>query len=251
MSIAAALLAFAVGITLGLVGGGGSILANPILVYVMGISPQSAIVMGYPIIGGAALVGAAQHWKAGTIALRTTVPVGIAAVLGAWLGTQLVFRLGLDGQVRFALLSATMILAGLAMLRDTFRSEPKPGRADPTWPALLAIGTVVGALTGVIGVGGGFVMVPALIVLGGLELRRAVATSLLVIAMSTTASFLAQRTAADVQWAVIVPFGAAVAAGIVTASLVAARVPQQALKRAFAGVLVVTGALIMYQYLTI
>ena len=251
MSIAAVVLAFAIGLTLGLVGGGGSILANPALVYVVGINPQSAIVMGYPIVGGAALIGAIQHWRAGTIALRTTVPVGLAAMVGAGLGTQLVFSLGLDGQVRFALLSVTMVAAGLAMLRDTLRKAPPTPRGEPTWPALLGIGVAVGALTGVVGVGGGFLMVPALIVLGGLELRRAVGTSLLVIAMSTTVSFIAQRSAADVRWDIILPFGTSPAAVLVAAAFVVARIPQRALKQAFASLLVVVGSLIMYQYLTI
>jgi uncharacterized membrane protein YfcA len=215
------------------------------------MSPQSAIVMGYPIVGGAALVGALQHWRAGTIALGTTVPVGIAAVIGAWLGTQLVYRLGLDGQVRFALLSVTMIGAGLAMLRDALRKSPPQPRAAPTWPALLTIGVAVGALTGVVGVGGGFLMVPALIVLGGLELRPAIGTSLLVIAMSTTASFFAQRASADVDWGIILPFGASSAAGLVAGSLLVAHIPQRALKMSFASLLVLVGALIMYQYLTI
>lgn len=251
MSIIAYLLAFGIGITLGLVGGGGSILANPVLVYVIGVSPQAAIVMGYPIVGGAALVGAIQHWRAKTIALGTTVPVGVAAMLGAWLGTQLVVRLGLDGQVRFALLALTMIVAGGAMLRDTLRRTPPVPREEPSWPALLAIGIAVGMLTGVVGVGGGFIMVPALILVGGLELRRAIGTSLLVIAMSTAASFFAQRGATDVDWGIILPFGITTAAGLVAGSLLVSRIPQRALKQGFAGVLVLVGALIMYQYLTI
>ncbi len=251
MLIVALALAVGIGLTLGLVGGGGSILANPVLVYVLGVSPQSAIVMGYPIVGGAALIGAIQHWRSGTIDPRTTLPVGVAAMVGAWLGTRLVFALGLDGQVRFALLSLTMIAAGLAMLRDTLRQAPERTRTEPTWPALLLIGVGVGALTGVVGVGGGFLMVPALILLGGLELRRAVATSLLVIAMSTATSFLAQRGSADVHWDIILPFGAAVAAGIVAASFLVARIPQRAIKLAFAALLVLVGALILYQYLTL
>jgi uncharacterized membrane protein YfcA len=251
MSIVGLALAFGVGITLGLVGGGGSILTNPILVYALGVSPQAAIVMGYPIVGGAALIGAAQHWRAGTIAPRTTVPVGLAAMLGAWLGTQLVFTLGIDGQVRFALLSVTMVLAGFAMLYDARRQVPPTPRAAPRWPALLAIGVGVGALTGLVGVGGGFIMVPALIVLGGLELRRAVGTSLLVIAMSTAASFAAQRGSSDVDWSVVVRFAASMAVGILVGSSVVERVPPRALKQAFAATLVIVGALIMYQYLTI
>lgn len=251
MSIVAGLLAFGIGLTLGLVGAGGSVLTNPVLVYVLGVSPQSAIVMGYPIVGGAALVGALQHWRSGTIALRTTLPVGVAAIGGAWLGTQLVFRLGLDGQVRFALLSVAMVLSGLAMLRDARRKEPSVPRDARSVAALLPVGVVVGMLTGVVGVGGGFLMVPALVVLGGLELRRAVATSLLVIAMTTTVSFLAQRGTADVRWDLIVTFGLATIAGLVVASRLASRVPQRALKQGFAALLVVLGGAILYQYLTI
>jgi uncharacterized membrane protein YfcA len=251
MSIVALALAFGVGITLGLVGGGGSILTNPILVYSLGVSPQSAIVMGYPIVGIAALIGAAQHWRAGSIAPGTTMPVGLAAMVGAWLGTQAVWALGLDGQVRFALLSMTMVLAGAAMLHDTLRKTPPTPRATTSWPALLAIGVGVGALTGLVGVGGGFIMVPALIVLGGIELRRAIGTSLLVIAMSTTASFVAQRGSTDVDWGIVVRFAAATAVGLLIGSLLVERIPQRALKQAFASLLVVTGALIMYQYLTI
>jgi uncharacterized membrane protein YfcA len=137
------------------------------------------------------------------------------------------------------------------MLRDTLRRTPPTPRGEPTWPALLAIGVAVGMLTGVVGVGGGFIMVPALILLGGLELRRAIGTSLLVIAMSTAASFFAQRGATDVDWGIILPFGLTTAIGLLAGSLLVSRIPQRALKQAFAGVLVLVGALIMYQYLTI
>ena len=246
-----AALAFGIGVVLGLVGGGGSILTNPVLVYAAGVSPAGAIVMGYPIVGGAALLGAVQHLRAGTIAARTTVPMGLAAMLGAWLGTRIVIALGLDGQVRFALLSLTMVLAGAAMLRDVWRAAPPRAGAVARWPALLAIGVGVGVLTGVVGVGGGFLIVPALIILGGLELRPAVGTSLLVIAMSTSASFMAQRGDADVDWGIVLPFLALAGAGLLAATAVAARLPQRALKGAFAVALVGIGGTILVQYLTV
>lgn len=247
----AALLALLIGVVLGLVGGGGSILTNPVLVYAAGASPAGAIVMGYPIVGGAALLGAVQHLRAGTITARTTVPLGLAAMLGAWLGTRLVITLGLDGQVRFALLSVTMILAGVAMLRDVRRTAPPRPASETRWASLLAIGIAVGVLTGVVGVGGGFLIVPALIILGGLELRPAVGTSLLVIAMSTTASFLAQRSTADVDWGLVLPFLGLAAVGLLAANAVASRVPQRAIKAAFALALVAIGGVILHQYLTV
>lgn len=243
--------ALGIGLVLGLVGGGGSILTNPALVYVAGASPAGAIVMGYPIVGGAALLGALQHFKARTIHPGSTLPMGLAAMAGAWLGTRIVFALGLDGQLRFALLSLTMILAGAAMLRDVRRTTPPRPRTGRHWAPLLAIGVVVGVLTGIVGVGGGFIIVPALIVLGGLEFRPAVGTSLVVIAMSTTVSFLSQRATADVDWGIVLPFLGTAAAGLLGGTAIAARVPQRALKGAFAVALVGLGGTILFQYLTV
>ncbi|MEN9791531.1 MAG: hypothetical protein RLZZ63_1189 [Gemmatimonadota bacterium] len=241
MTPLAAFLALAIGVVLGLVGGGGSILTQPILHHVVGLSTESAIVLGYPIVGITALIGAARHLRSGAITLRGTLPMGIAAMGGAWLGTRTVTWLGLSGETRFLLLAGMMVLAGTAMLRDVLRTHP----LEPTEPhpaALIATGVVVGAITGIVGVGGGFLMVPALVVLGGQPMRQAVATSLLVISLSTALAFALQRRDAQVDWSIGLPFAALAVIGMLGSASLLQRIPQRPLKGVFALTLIIIGA---------
>ena len=249
MSILAATLALLIGLTLGLLGGGGSILTVPVFVYALGLDPKRAIAMSLPVVGGAALVGAIQHWRKGNVALRTAVPFGAAAMLGAFTGARLAG--GLNGQLQLAIFSVVMIAAALAMFQSARAAEPATPRAAQSWPALLAIGVGVGAVTGLVGAGGGFLIVPALVILGGLSMPQAVGTSLLVIAMNTTAGFLGYRGTVDIDWHLVMKFGGVTAIGIVAGSSLVQYVPQRALKQAFAGLLVVIGSMILYQYLTV
>lgn len=241
MTLLASLLALGIGIVLGLVGGGGSILTQPVLHHVVGLSTESAIVLGYPIVGITALVGAVRHLRSGAITLRGTVPMGLTAMVGAWLGTRTITWLGLSGETRFLLLAGMMILAGVAMLRDVLSTHP----LEPTEPhltALLATGVGVGALTGIVGVGGGFLMVPALVVLGGQAMRQAVATSLLVISMSTALAFALQRADAPVDWGIGLPFVALTVIGMLGSASLLQRIPQRPLKGIFALTLIIVGA---------
>jgi len=241
MTPLAALLALGIGVVLGLVGGGGSILTQPVLHHVVGLSPESAIVLGYPIVGITALVGAIRQLRTGAITLRGTIPMGIAAMGGAWLGTRTVSWLGLSGATRFLLLAGTMLVAGVAMLRDVLRDRPLEP-TDPHPAGLIVTGVVVGALTGIVGVGGGFLMVPALVVLGGQPMRQAVGTSLLVISMSTALAFALQRGDAQVDWTIGLPFLALTVIGMLASASLLQRVPQRPLKGIFALTLIIIGA---------
>lgn len=249
MSIVAAALALVIGLTLGLLGGGGSILTVPVFVYALGLDPKRAIAMSLPVVGGAALVGAVQHWRKGNVALRTALPFGAAAMLGAFAGARLAG--GLNGQVQLAIFSLVMLAAAVAMFRSARASQPATPRAAQSWPALLAIGVGVGAVTGLVGAGGGFLIVPALVILGGLSMPQAVGTSLLVIAMNTSAGFLGYQGTVDIDWPLVVRFGSVTAIGILAGSSLVQYVPQRALKQAFAGLLVVVGSMILYQFLTV
>jgi len=136
-----------------------------------------------------------------------------------------------------------MILAGVAMLRDVLSTHPlEPTEPHPT--ALLATGVGVGALTGIVGVGGGFLMVPALVVLGGQAMRQAVATSLLVISMSTALAFALQRADAPVDWGIGLPFVALTVIGMLGSASLLQRIPQRPLKGVFALTLIIVGALL-------
>ncbi len=249
MSIVAIGLALAIGLTLGLLGGGGSILTVPVFVYALGLDPKLAIAMSLPVVGGAALVGAIQHWRKGNVALRTALPFGLAAMVGAFAGARL--ATGINGHVQLAIFSVVMIAAALSMFHSARAAEPAIPRAAPSWPSLLAIGVGVGAVTGLVGAGGGFLIVPALVILGGLGMSQAVGTSLLVIAMNTTAGFLGYQGSVDIDWALVLKFGAVTAIGILVGSSLVHRVSQRALKQAFAVLLLVVGSMILYQYLTI
>jgi uncharacterized membrane protein YfcA len=249
MSILAIVLALVIGLTLGLLGGGGSILTVPVFVYALGFDPKRAIAMSLPVVGGAALVGAVQHWRKGNVALRTALPFGGAAMVGAYTGAR--FAAYLNGHVQLAIFAIVMIAAALSMFRSAQRPGPETPGASTSWVALIAIGVGVGSITGLVGAGGGFLIVPALVILGGLPMSQAVGTSLLVIAMNTASGFLGYRGTVDVDWSLVVMFGGVTAVGIVAGSALMQYVPQRALKRAFAVFLVLVGSLILWQYGTL
>jgi len=161
---------------------------------------------------------------------------------GAWAGTRLVAVLGIAGETRFLLLAGTMVVAGAAMLRDVIRDHP-PVPQDRHPAALLLTGVAVGALT-VVGVGGGFLMVPALVLLGGLPMRLAVGSSLVIISMSTALAFALQRHDAAVDWTLGLPFLALTITGMLVSSAIVHRIPTRPLKGAFALTLLIVGALL-------
>ncbi|MEY4609018.1 MAG: hypothetical protein RL625_1235 [Gemmatimonadota bacterium] len=247
MTPLAALLALLVGLTLGLLGGGGSILTVPVFVYALGIEPKRAIAMSLPVVGGAALIGAWRHWRAGNVTLRTALPFGGAAMLGAYLGARL--AAGIDGTVQLMLFAIVMIAAATAMARSAAKPESTTPRSAPAWPALLSIGAAVGAVTGLVGAGGGFLIVPALVLLGGLPMKAAVGTSLLVIAMNTSAAFIGYQGTVVIDWPLVLRIGGITAVGIIAGTALVPHVSQRALKGAFAALLFIIGTSILWQQL--
>ena len=181
-----------VGLSLGLLGGGGSILAVPVLVYVAHLAPADAIGLSLVIVGATSVAGAVAHGRAGAVDWRAALPfagAGIATAFAGGLLTRLV-----PGRVLLLAFAALMIGVGVWMLARGRRGRhddaaatprpPRPGRA-------LAAGALVGAVTGFLGVGGGFLVVPALLAFTGLDIRRAVGTSLVVIAINSAAALAA------------------------------------------------------------
>jgi hypothetical protein len=246
MIVLAILLALLVGLTLGLLGGGGSILTVPTLVYALGVEPKSAVVMSLPIVGGAALVGAVQQWRVGHIALKSAVPFGIAAMVGAFAGARVAVLL--SGRTQLFILGAVMLVAAVSLMWPprVVSQLPEAGVRRSSL-GLLSIGVGVGVLTGLVGVGGGFLIVPALVVLGGLSMTHAVGTSLLVIAMNTAAAYAGHHGAQAVLWDFVLLFGAIVAVGIVVGGRVIRRVNQTVLKRAFSVLILVIALLLIWQ----
>ena len=237
-------LAALIGLTLGLLGGGGSILTVPVLVYVLGFGAKPAIAMSLPVVGVTSLIGAALHWRLGNVRVRTALTVGALAMAGAFAGAKLSALL--SGAAQLTLLAAVMLAAAASMLRGSkLQHEPRDDRA-PRLTLLVPASLGVGLLTGLVGIGGGFLIVPALVLLARVPMRQAVGTSLLVIAMNSASGFAGYFGTIDLDWKFLSAFTALAVAGALAGTALVARVPQAALKRGFAVFLLVMGGFVLY-----
>ncbi|MFF8774466.1 sulfite exporter TauE/SafE family protein [Kitasatospora sp. NPDC015120] len=225
-----------VGLVLGGLGGGGGILAVPALIYLLGLSPAEASTAALLIVLATSISAIVAHTRAGTIRWRTALAFAAAGLLPAALAGAAAARLPqsvLTGA--FALVAA---LAGVRMLRPA-RPAPADGPASGARPGRAAAsGAGLGALTGLLGVGGGFLAVPALVGAVGLTMEAAVGTSLPVIAVNASASLVTRGGgAAGLDWAVIAPFTAAAVLGAWDGKRLAARLSGAVLQRTFAALL--------------
>ena len=239
-------LAVLIGVALGMLGGGGSILTVPVFVYVMDIAPKDAIAMSLPVVGTTSLVGALGHWREGNVDWNAVAVFGPLAMLGALGGARLAAFL--SGPVQLLVLGAVMLLAGLLMLRGGVPSDGLDA-APRDWRRYLVLavaGVAVGALTGLVGVGGGFLIVPALVLFVGLPMKRAIGTSLLVIALSTMTALTGYREA-SIAWRVVAIFTALTVAGALVGTRAVRVVPGYGLRRAFGVLVLLLGAFLLYE----
>jgi len=240
--------AVVIGLSLGLLGAGGSILTVPVLVYLVGQVDKVAIAGSLAIVGGISLVGALPYMLQRRIDWRSVALFGLPGMAGtygvAYLAT---FVSGPFQLIVFALL---VVAAGGLMIRPVTGGEaPPPPQAY--WK-IMAEGFCVGIITGFVGVGGGFLIVPALVLLGGLSMHIAIGTSLLIIALKSFSGFykyldVLSELQLSLDWNVIWLFTALGIGGSFVGSLVSARVPQQTLRRAFACFLFVIGTSILWK----
>lgn len=238
------LFAALIGLALGTLGGGGSILTVPVLVYVLGFDPKLAIVMSLPVVGAAALVGVVSHWRAGNVRLQTAAIFGSIAMVGSYTGARA--SVWFSGQAQLLILGTVMVAAAVSMLRNAAAEEPRDS-ASPRPALLLAVGLGVGVLTGLIGIGGGFLIVPALVILGRVPMKSAVGTSLLVIALNSTSGFLGHYGREVIPWGFVIRFTSVAMIGILAGTALVRHIPTRQLKRAFAFLLIVIGVLILWQ----
>jgi uncharacterized membrane protein YfcA len=236
-------LAAVIGVSLGLLGGGGSVLTVPVLVYVLGFEAKPAIAMSLAVVGTTSLAAAVQHRRMGNLRLEPAIAFGLLAMAGAFAGARLATLL--SGTMQLALLAIVMIAAAGSMLRGE-RADAE-SRAAPKPALLAAAGGGVGVLTGIVGIGGGFLIVPALVVLARLPMRQAVGTSLLVIAMNSAAGLAGYLGTVTLDWAFLAGFTAAAIGGAIVGARLAALVPQRALERGFVVFLFAVGVLVLYR----
>lgn len=234
-------LAVVIGISLGLLGGGGAILTVPVLVYVLGVGMKQAVPMSLVVVGLTSLMGVVQHHRSRNVNLRAVVAFGPAAVVGSVLGSALALRVTAGFQL--AVFGTVLLVAATLMLRGGTPAAT-PAAARPL-PVLAGIGGGVGLLTGLVGVGGGFLYVPSLALLGGLEMRQAVGTSLALITVSCAAGLAAYMGRVDIDWRLVAGFTALAFVGVRIGAALVPRVSQPALRRAFAVLMLVMGVAVL------
>jgi uncharacterized membrane protein YfcA len=224
-------LAFGMGLTLGLLGAGGSILTVPLLVYVLGVEPKEAISSSLFIVATTSVVALARHAPSGRVRWRVGLIFAAFSTVGAYVGGRAAEWV--PAPVLLALLATVMLATGITMLAPARRAA-RPGRRPSRPAALAAEALVLGGFMGLVGAGGGFALVPALARLGGLSMHEAVATSLLVIALNALGGFAGHASHAGAAWTLTALLAAAAAAGAVTGGALTPRVPQDVLRRLFA-----------------
>jgi uncharacterized protein len=239
--------AAAIGLSLGLLGAGGSILTVPVLVYLVGQDEKAAIAESLAIVGGIALVGGVIAAFERRVHWRSVVFFGLPTMAGTYLGAGL--ARWASGATQLAVFAAVMLLAAFFMARRPPESAPGPPR--DLWRIPLQ-GVAVGALTGFVGVGGGFLIVPALVLLGGIAMPLAIGTSLWIIGLGALTGFARYTSVlADLghtpDWRLIGLFLVLGVLGALVGGRLARRIPQQRLRRGFAGVLLLMGAAIFVQ----
>ncbi len=252
MNALAVLGALLIGVSLGLLGSGGSILTVPVLVYVIGQPEKIAIAGSLAIVGSIALAGAVPWALSKHVHWRSVLWFGVPGILGTVGGAAL--SAFVSGEVQLIVFALVMLIAAWFMLRGSPTVSPAPGAADHRRPiAKLALdGVAVGALTGFVGVGGGFMIVPALVLLGRLDMHRAVGTSLVIIALKSFAGFAQYLVVLDalelaVDWQVIGVFTAIGIGGSVVGNRIGRRVPQATLKRGFGALLIPMALYILWR----
>lgn len=239
-----------IGLSLGVLGGGGSILTVPILVYVAGFEAKEAIAASLFVVGVTSAVSVISHARGGRVVWRTGLIFGAAGMAGAFVGGLLGGRI--PGQILLIAFAVMMVATSIAMLRGRKNAGGNDAAADPVKHELplgrvLLDGAVVGLVTGLVGAGGGFLVVPALALLGGLPMSVAVGTSLVVIAMKSFAGLAGYLTTVHLDWGLTLAVTAAAIMGTLIGSRLAGRIPEATLRKAFGWFVLAMGTFVLTQ----
>lgn len=240
--------ALLIGLSLGLLGSGGSILTVPVLVYLVGQDPKVAIAGSLLIVGIISIFSAIPYARQKLVQWRTVVLFGVPGMVGAYLGAFLAHYV--SDEVQMLVFSLLMLSAAYLMFKP-MKLEASDGKARANYKIAID-GLVVGAITGLVGVGGGFLIIPALVLLGGLSMRLAVGTSLVIITFKSFVGFYEYLNVLEglnlsIDWYVVTIFSVLGILGGWLGHKVSSRVDQAMLKKGFAVFLVLMGAFILYK----
>ncbi len=252
MSLTAILAGLVTGLVLGIFGSGGSIVTTPALLYLLQVEPKSAIAMSLGIVAVTASIAAIQHWRAGNVNMKVTAVFGLFGVVGTYAGARLgvitpvVIQLTLFALVMYA--AAWKMLKPSRPHRSVGAAVVEHGEVCTSGKCMAHIamhGVVVGVLTGLVGVGGGFLIVPALVLLSGLPMKQAVGTSLAIVSLKSVAGFAGYTGEVPVDYGLMGIFTAVAIVGSVAGTHLAHRLSPEMLKRAFAVFLIFVASYIL------
>jgi uncharacterized membrane protein YfcA len=258
------ILAVVVGVSLGLIGSGGSILTVPILVYIMGVEPVLATAYSLFIVGATALVGGVQSARQGRVDFKTAIIFGIPSILAVYATRALIVPLIPDHVftafgfevtkpiLLMILFAIVMVAASISMIKPQKKTAAVDENAPMVYnyPMILLEGAVVGVLTGLVGAGGGFLIIPALVLLAKMPMKKAVGTSLFIIAAKSLIGFTGDLKGSEIiDWKLLGFFTAASIVGIIIGILLAKKIPGEKLKTSFGWFVLIMGIYIIVKEL--
>lgn len=265
MEIIGYLLAVVVGISLGLVGSGGSILTVPILVYVLSVDPFLATGYSLFVVGVTSFVGGLQNAIQKNVDFKTVIVFGIPSIVGVYLTRALllpvipdvIFRIGnfvfTKSGGLMVLFAIVMILAAISMIRPFSDKENREvGAIRYPFPMVLVEGLLVGTLTGLVGAGGGFLIIPALVLLAGMPMKLAVGTSLFIIAAKSLLGFVGDvQVNPGIDWRLLIVFSGLSVVGIFIGTFLSKKVSEEKLQAGFGWLILGMGIYIILKELVI
>ncbi|REJ79094.1 MAG: sulfite exporter TauE/SafE family protein [Acidobacteria bacterium] len=257
------ILAAVIGVSLGLIGAGGSILTVPVLVYLAGVDPVLATAYSLFVVGSTALVGGFQNFRKGLVDLRTVAVFGAPAIATVYLTRAFVLPaipatvfeidwLTLSkGSALLIVFAGLMIATSISMLRKRTASEIDRLEEKHNYLLVLVEGVGVGFVTGLVGAGGGFLIIPALVLLAGLEMKLAIGTSLLIIAAKSLIGFLGDiQAGSSIDWPFLLIFSGFSIAGIFAGIRLTRSIDGEKLKKAFGWFVLVMGTYMVIREVT-
>jgi uncharacterized protein len=257
MEIAGYIAAVLIGLSLGLIGGGGSVLTVPVFVYMLHVNPVLATTYSLFVVGSCSLVGGARAWYRGLIDFNTVIYFGISSMLSVYLVRyfavpaipEYLFTVGsmdiTKGVFLMVLFALLMVGAAVSMIRSRDRNGSVPATNRNRITGLIFQGLIVGAITGLLGAGGGFLIIPALVLFSKLPMKTAVGTSLTIMAFSSLFGFFSTLNHYTVDWIQLLLFTAIAITGIFIGAALSDKIPGNYLKKGFGWFILAMGVYIL------
>lgn len=251
-----------IGVVLGLIGGGGSILTVPVLVYLLGYNPVIATAYSLFVVGVSALVGALRNIQKGLVDFRTAIVFAIPAFAAVyttrkyiipaipdilWTTDSFTLTKDIGIMIFFALI---MLMASFSMIRSKRSENGEDTEVNYNYPLIIVEGLAVGVLTGLVGAGGGFLIIPALVLLAKLPMKKAVATSLLIIAIKSLIGFIGDIENLEIDWGFLLPFTLISVIGIFLGIWIGGFIDGKKLKKAFGWFVLLMAFYIIFKEIT-